>query len=412
MSIEPDDLRSLVRDISPRILSALVRRFGDFADAEEALQDALMSANARWPKEGWPKDPFAWLLTVASRRLIDRVRQDVARKRREQTVFQEQHEPHDEQDTIHFLFLCCHPALSEASAIALTLRAVAGLSTEQIARAFMVPARTMAQRISRAKRKIRESPVLAQPADDYRKTPELKPVMRVLYLMFNEGYLALAGAKLQRVDLAEEAIFLTRKLHSLVVEPEVQGLLALMLFSHSRRGARTGPHGELVPLADQDRSLWDTENIREGQALLGQALRQGPPGIYQVQAAIHALHCEARDVSNTDWPQILGLYQLLGKLDPNPMIALNGAIALAMVEGPESGLQMIRQLEDHSLMRKHHRLFTVRGHLYEMADQPEKAMQDFRSAARKTDSLPERDYLSLKVAQLGEGIQASGKMQS
>lgn len=383
-------------------MGVLVRKYGDFADAEDSVQDALIAASYQWIRDGWPENPYGWLLTVASRKMIDRVRSDVARKRREISAVVELEEP-ESKDSLDLLLMCCHPAISQSSAIALTLRAVAGLSTEQIARAFLVPGKTMSQRISRAKRTIKESGLELQVPQKAQRKERLAAAMHVLYLMFNEGYLSSNGASLQRPDLADEAISIMRKLHELEPgHPEVKGLLALMLLSHSRRFARAGGRGELIPLNEQNRALWDQENILEGATLLKEALIKGYVGSYQIQAAIHALHSEAKDTDTTDWTQILGLYRMLMKMENNPMVSLNAAIAQAMVEGPSSGLATLREIGNHPSMKSHYRFFAVRGHLHEMTGEYQKAIHDFLAAARRTDSLPERNYLNRKSARLNE----------
>ncbi|HEU4564895.1 MAG TPA: sigma-70 family RNA polymerase sigma factor, partial [Gemmatimonadaceae bacterium] len=343
----------LLRDLAPRVLGAVARRHGDFAAAEDAVQEALIAAAARWPAEGIPANPQGWLYHVALRRITDQVRSELARRRREEAVAGELWAewafvpPPDgeigaeEDDTLLLLFMCCHPALTPPSAIALTLRAVAGLTTAEIANAFLVPEATMAQRISRAKQNIKTSGIPFRMPDDGERAARLRAVLHVLYLLFNEGYASSIGPDLQRPDLAGEAIRLARMLHELLPEDgEVTGLLALMLLTHARRAARTGAGGELIPLDEQDRSLWDRRLITEGSALLTDALPRGPVGLYQLQAAIAALHDEAARVEDTDWPQILALYGVLKRLVDNPMVALSHAIAAAMVHGPAAGLAL------------------------------------------------------------------------
>jgi predicted RNA polymerase sigma factor len=380
------------------------------------VQEALLAAAAQWPRDGLPEEPRAWLLRVASRRLTDHVRAEAARRRREALVVslvppEEQlalapdDAPAEHDDTLALLFMCCHPALTPASAIALTLRAVGGLTTAEIARAFLVPEATMAQRISRAKQSIQASGVpFALPAGD-EIDARRATVCHVLYLMFSEGYTASIGPSLQRRDLAAEALRLTRMLHRLLPdEGEVAGLLALMLLTDARRAARTGPSGELIPLDRQDRSQWDREEIAEGIALVTATLSRGAIGAYAVQAAIAALHDEAPSAEQTDWPQILALYELLLQLSDNPMVSLNHAIALAMVHGPAAGLARLEALANDPRLATHHRLDAVRAHLLERAGEHEAAIAHFRRAAARTDSLPERDYLLSQAARLHDAL--------
>ena len=396
----------LLRALAPQVLGAVVRRFGDFAAAEDAVQEALFAATVRWPELGVPDDPRAWLIQVAARRLTDQLRADLARRRREAIVVAEQLDEapsapeHD--DTLVLLFMCCHPALTPSSAIALTLRAVGGLTTAEIANAFLVPEATMAQRISRAKERIRSSGVaFGLPAPDDRRA-RLSAVLHVLYLIFSEGYVASVGEDLQRRDLANEAIRLTRALHhALPQDGEVAGLLALMLLTDARRSARTGPHGELIPLAEQDRALWDRRAIAEGVALITATLSMGSIGSYQLQAAIAAVHDEASRAEDTDWQEILALYGVLRRMSDNPMVELNHAIAAAMVHGPGVGLDLLQSIEG---LAGHHRLDAVRAHLFEMAGERESAIEHYLSAAGKTTSIPERIYLTTKAAELRDRI--------
>jgi RNA polymerase sigma factor (sigma-70 family) len=389
----------------------VARKHEDFAAAEDAVQDALIAAASQWPVEGVPGNPGGWLYRVALRRLADQVRSEQARRRREHAVasrlaVEEPFAPvvggegaAERDDTLILLFMCCHPALTAPSAIALTLRAVGGLTTAEIANAFLVPEATMAQRISRAKQRITASRIpfsLPTPED---RDQRLAAVLHVLYLIFNEGYSSSIGPALQRADLAEEAIRLVRAVHALLPENgEVAGLLALMLLTHARRAARTGAAGELIPLDDQDRSRWDRGLIAEGTVLVSRALAAGPAGAYQLQAAIAALHDEAARVEETDWPQILALYELLATLSDNPMVALNRAIAAAMVHGPTVGLELVRALAPK--LEGHYRLDAVRGHLHEMAGDREQALAHYRAAAARTMSIPERDYLTTRAARL------------
>ncbi|WP_117214757.1 RNA polymerase sigma factor [Allorhizocola rhizosphaerae] len=387
-----NEWEGLLRDLAPRVLGGLVRRYGYFDECEDAVQEALLEAAVKWPAEGVPDNPRAWLHTVASRRLIDLWRSDEARKRRElQVTLQEPPlaSVTDEDDTLKLLFLCCHDSLSPASQIALTLRAVGGLTTAQIARAFFVPEATMAQRISRAKATIKGEP--------FRMHANLAPVLHVLYLIFNEGYTASSGEALHDVTLSAEAIRLTRMLPG---DGEVAGLLALMLFTDARRPARTSPDGALVPLAEQDRTLWDRASIAEAQALLTDALANHTIGPYQLQAAIAGVHAEAPSADETDWTQILALYGLLARMAPNPMVTLNHAVALAMVKGPQAGLDLLSTLDEDPRMAKHHRLAAVRAHLLEMSGEPAAAREAYELAAKRTTSLPEQRYLLDRAARL------------
>jgi len=406
-----------LRALAPEVLGILCRRTKDFAAAEDAVQEALVAAAQQWPAEGLPAHPRAWLLQVASRRLTDEARMAIARRAREQIVVSLV--PAEEQvvvgaddgaevlddDSLALLFMCCHPSLSPASAIALTLRAVGGLTTAEIARAFLVPEATMAQRISRAKQLIRDSgiPFERPGADAF--TARLGAVMHVLYLMFSEGYAASSGDSLVRTDLSGEAVRVTRLLHRLVPgEPEVAGLLALLLLTDARRAARTGPAGELVPLDQQDRARWDRQAISEGVALLDGALPQGRPGPYQLQAAVAALHDEAPSAAETDWPQILALYEVLRNLSDNPMVELNHAIATAMVQGPAAGLALLDQLASDARLAGTHRLDAVRAHLLERAGDLAGASALYRRAAGRTASTVERDYLLAHAARLTDAV--------
>ena len=391
------DFEVLLRDLTPQVLGAVVRRTGDFTAAEDAVQEALLAATKTWPRDGVPDNPRAWLIQAASRRFIDEVRQEQARRRREELAAQRDvpaAEVESTDDTLRLLFLCCHPALTPASAIALTLRAVGGLTTAEIAAAYLVPEATMAQRISRAKGRVKGVKFEVDESDE-----RLSQVLHVLYLLFNEGYTSSSGAELQRSDLSTEAIRLTRMVHALLPENgQVTGLLALMLLNDARRAARTGSAGELIPLEEQDRGLWNKEFITEGVALAVDAFGRPPLGEYQLQAAIAALHDEVDRPQDTDWPQILALYGLLEELSGNPMVTLNRAIAVAMVEGPQAGLELLRPLD--AKLPGHYRLDAVRGHLYEMLGDAATAADHFSAAARRTTSLPERDYLTTKAAEV------------
>jgi RNA polymerase sigma factor (sigma-70 family) len=408
----PLDARSehLLRELAPQVLGAVIRRYRDFTAAEDAVQEALVAAAIEWPRNGLPDHPRAWLIQVASRRMTDHIRSEAARRRREIAAAIDPDAPapslggeQDEDDTLILLFMCCHPALTSSSAIALTLRAVGGLTTAEIARAFLTPEATMAQRISRAKASIKASGVpFSLPGHDER-SQRLRTVLHVLYLIFNEGYTSTAGPQLHRTELSSEAIRLARSVrHSLPDDPEVTGLLSLMLLTDARRNARTGPHGELIPLTRQDRTLWDQAAISEGIALLTAALPKGAIGPYQLQAAIAAIHDEAARVEDTDWPQILALYELLKAMSDNPMVVLNHAIATAMVHGPAAGLELLHALDSDPRLRGHHRLDAVRAHLLEMAGDRPNAIAHYQAAAALATSLPERNYLITQAARLRE----------
>jgi RNA polymerase sigma factor (sigma-70 family) len=402
-SIENSD--GLLRELAPQVLVALVRRYGDFASAEDAVQEALVTATTTWPTVGRPDNPLNWLVRVASRRLIEQYRRDDARRRREDIAASwslAEAAPiaapaHD--DTLTLMYMCCHPSLTPASAIPLTLRAVAGLSTREIAAAFLVPESTMAQRISRSKAKIKASnEPFALPSADSR-AERLRSVLHVLYLLFNEGYASSSGPDLARTDLSGEAIRLTRLVRSaLPNDPEVTGLLALMVLNDARRRARTGADGELVPLAEQDRTRWDRALISEGVALITAALRQGQVGQYQIQAAIAAVHDQAVRYADTNWTEIVSLYSLLERMTGNPMVRLNRAVAEAMANGPGAGLSLLDGLE-HDL-GDHHRLHSVRAHLLEMIGETGAAIAEFKAAAARTANLREQQYLTKQAARL------------
>ena len=405
-------IEQLLRELAPQILSPVVRRFRDFAAAEDAVQEALIAATEQWPRDGVPVNPRGWLIQVASRRMTDHIRSEVARRRREEVAAEEAERlappveiaaESGEDDTLVLLFMCCHPALTRASAIALTLRAVGGLTTGEIANAFLVPEATMAQRISRAKQSIKESGIPFQlPMAEDRAQP-LRAVLHVLYLIFNEGYASSAGPQLRRADLSDEAIRLTRIVYERQRDDtEVAGLLALMLLTDARRAARTGPNGELIPLAQQIRARWDRQQIAEGVALLSTALPKGAVGPYQLQAAIAAVHDEAASAEDTDWQQILALYELLKRMSDNPMIVLNHAIAAAMVHGPRKGLGLLGPLDSDTRLTERHRLEAVRAHLLEMAGDHEAAILHYRIAASRATNMPERDYLIMQAARLSE----------
>jgi len=395
----------LLRGLAPRALAAVVRRYGHFADAEDAVQEALLAAATTWPADGTPDNPLAWLIRVASRKMADQYRSDEARRRREEIAASWSLIPHEPvpayDDTLTLMLMCCHPALSPGAAIPLTLRAVGGLTTREIAAAFLVPEATMAQRISRAKARLKgldEPFTLPPPGGGDR----LRSVLHVLYLIFNEGYAASDGPDLARTDLSGEAVRLARGVHAaLPRDAEVTGLLALMLLTDARRPARTGPGGELVPLEDQDRARWDRRLITEGLNLLTGALRQGQPGEYQLQASIAALHDQAASHAGTDWARILALYDRLDRLTGNPMVTLNRAVATAMADGPGAGLALLDRLGDR--LGDHHRLHSVRAHLLAQAGDTGGAIAEFEAAAARTTNLRERDYLVTQAARLAAG---------
>ncbi|MGW5703053.1 RNA polymerase sigma factor [Amycolatopsis japonica] len=397
-------VEALLRELAPQVIGLLVRKHGQFDACEDAVQEALLSAAQQWPEQGVPDSPKSWLATVASRRLVDEWRSESARRRREENDALMDPAPatvSDSDDTLTVLFLCCHPSLSAPSQLALTLRAVGGLTTGEIANAFLVPESTLAQRISRAKQTIKKAgaefvlPPSAELGD------RLRVVLQVLYLIFNEGYTTSGGPDLHRADLTAEAIRLTRLLRRLMPdEDEVTGLLALMLLTDARRAARAGDDGSLVPLAEQDRTRWNAETIAEGVSLVSEALEAGPVGPYQVQAAIAAVHSEAATAADTDWPQILALYDVLEKVSPGPVVTLNRAVAVAEVNGPEAGLELLATLDDDSRMSQTHRLDSVRGHLLELAGDTGAAREAYLRAAGKTASEPERQYLTRRAERL------------
>ncbi len=416
---------NLLRDLAPQVLGAVIRRFGDFFAAEDAVQEALLAAALQWPNEGVPDNPRGWLIHVAARRMTDHIRAELARRRREFVVVTQTDQQvapaadppslgslgssfggpgtggTDQDDTLILLFMCCHQALTRPSAIALTLRAVGGLTTAEIANAFLVPEATMAQRISRAKQRIKASGVPFRMPTVGERAERLSAVLHVLYLIFNEGYASSIGPDLQRTDLSNEAIRLTRAVHNLLPnDGEVAGLLALMLLTDARRPARTGPDGELIPLEEQDRTMWDRNAIAEGIALITDTLSRGSVGAYQLQAAVAAVHDEASRAEDTDWPQILALYGLLKRMSDNPMVTLNHAIAAAMVQGPRAGLELLEPLGADERLAGHYRLDAVRAHLFEMAGDHQAALAHYQAAARRTTSIPERNYLTTKAARL------------
>ena len=407
-------LEDLLRRMAPQVLGAVVRRYGHFDLAEDAVQEALLAAATQWPADGGPDNPRAWLITVASRRLTDLLRSEQSRRRREDAVAQwvvtdtrsdaeadRPGAPFD--DTLVLLFMCCHPSLSPVSQVALTLRAVGGLTTAEVARAFLVPEATMTRRITRAKQQIKQSGIPFRMPPGAEHADRLGAVLHVLYLIFNEGYATTSGPHLQRHELAAEAIRLTRMIQPLLPDDsEVTGLLALMLLTDARRAARTGLGGEVVPMAEQDRSRWDAASIAEGVALITAALPRGPVGPYQLQAAIAAIHDEAPSAEETDWPQIMSLYELLMRTSDNPVIALNHAVAVAMARGPTAGLDLLERLAPDQRIADDHRLHAVRGHLLELLGDRAAARTSYLAAAGRSTSLPQQRYLHGRAARLGD----------
>jgi RNA polymerase sigma factor (sigma-70 family) len=407
----------VLRDLAPHVLAALVRRFRDFALCEDAVQEALIAAAAQWPDGGLPANPLGWLIRVARRRMVDAVRSDSSRRSREAMVagdgeatvpagedtIDADPDDLDPNDTLVLLFMCCHPALTPASAIALTLRAVGGLTTPPIAKAFLVPETTISRRISRAKETIRTSGIPFRMPNVDERAARIESVLHVLYLIFNEGYTATGGEELYRTDLSSEAIRLVRQVRRIIpTNGDVAGLLALMLLTDARRAARSGPNGELIPLDEQDRSLWDAVAIAEGIQLASEALSLGGIGEYQLQAAIAAVHAEARRADDTDWPQIVALYAMLMRISDSPVVALNHAIAVAMVDGPNAGLALLHSLEGDERLTVSHRLDAVRAHLLDRAGDRVAAVELYRRAAGRTTSIPERNYLLMKAARLAD----------
>ncbi|MGI8507702.1 MAG: RNA polymerase sigma factor [Gemmatimonadaceae bacterium] len=401
----------LLRELAPQVLGAVARRHCDFAAAEDAVQEALIAAASQWPTDGVPTNPSGWLYHVAIRRITDHLLSELARRRREDAIASELWAEWafvpppdveigvDQDDTLVLIFMCCHPALSPSSAIALTLRAVGGLTTAEIANAFLVPEATMAQRISRAKQSIKASKIPFSMPTNGERAERLSAVLHVLYLIFSEGYTSSTGAELHRTDLSDEAIRLTRAVHNLLPDDgEITGLLALMLLTDARRAARTSASGELIPLDEQDRTLWDKSLIAAGIRLISSALSNGSIGPYQLQAAIAAVHDEAARAEDTDWPQIFALYGLLKRMSDNPMVALSHAIAAAMVHGAVVGLDLLQELDTDALLGGHYRLDAVRAHLYEMSGDHERAILHYRAASERTPSMPERNYLIVKAA--------------
>ncbi|MBG0828424.1 RNA polymerase sigma factor [Planomonospora sp. ID67723] len=409
-----DGAGDLLRPLAPQVLGALVRRYGHFDTAEDAVQEALLAAAVQWPREGVPDNPRGWLITVASRRMTDLLRSEQARRHREDTVARWEPPRHwpepaagrpasDSDDTLILLFMCCHPSLSPASQIALTLRAVGGLTTAEIARAFLVPEATMTRRISRAKRRVKDSGIPFGMPSGAERAERLDAVLHVLYLIFNEGYASTSGPDLQRTALSAEAIRLARTVHRLLPgDGEVTGLLALMLLTDARRPARTGPDGALIPMAEQDRGLWDAGRIAEGVALVTGALGRGATGPYQLQAAVAALHDEAPNAEATDWPQIAALYELLMRISDNPVVALSHAVAVSMARGAREGLDLVDKLEADTRIAGDHRLHAVRAHLLEMSGDRAAARDSYLEAARRTMAFPQQRYLYARAARLAD----------
>ncbi len=413
VAVTPEHVAETWRREAPYVLAALARRHGDFADCEDAAQEAALAAAAQWPSDGLPDDPRGWLVTVGSRRLVDAHRSAVARTRREDhaarapapTGVAADVAPADRDDTLLLLLMCCHPALSEASRVALTLRSVGGLTTEQVAAAFLVPTATMAQRISRAKATLRQQGARFEVPAPEGLVERLHAVRQVLYLAFNEGYAATAGDHLTDVSVAGEAIRLTRMLGRAEAaagrpDDETTGLLALMLLTHARRDARTDGHGDLVPLAEQDRTRWDAGQVVEGTRLVTAVLARGEVGPYQLQAAIAAVHAEAAAYADTDWLQITLLYRLLEQIAPGPAVTLNLAVAVGMAHGAWEGLVVLAPLEQDPALARSHRLPAVRAHLRELAGDEVGAREDYLAAARLTRSRPEQRYLAHRAAAL------------
>jgi RNA polymerase sigma factor (sigma-70 family) len=402
----------LLRELAPQVLGALVRRHSQLDICEDAVQEALLEASAEWPKSGVPEYPAGWLLTVATRRLIDHVRSDSARRRREERIvvgappaelagLPDEEADNDRDDSLVLLYMCCHPALNSPAQVALTLRAVGGLSTAEIAGAFFVPETTMGQRISRAKQRLRDADAVFSLPPPEEVEERTRAVRHVLYLIFNEGYTSSSGPQVNRAELTTEAIRLAREVHRLrPADTETTGLLALMLLTEARRRARTTPDGDVVPLAEQDRTLWDKELVQEGVALVTGALSDGPLGSYQLQAAIAAVHDEAERVEDTDWAQVVALYELLDQISPNPMATLNHSVALAMVSGPAAGLDLLATLQTDPRVSQHHLFYAVRGHLLDMAGNYTAASKAFETAARHTASQPEKRYLLKRSKQV------------
>lgn len=409
----PERVEDLLRELAPQVLGTLLRRYGRFEECEDAVQEALLAAAMQWHGQGIPDNPRSWLVTVSVRRMVDQIRSEQARRRREVTAavrgtpdtigapIPGDESPGDQDDALALLFLCCHPALTPAAQIALTLRAVGGLTTAEVARAFLVPEATMGPRISRAKQRIKSVGASFAMPSAHEWAERLGTVLHVLYLIFNEGYTASSGPDLHRGELTAEAIRLTRVLYQSVPDDgEVAGLLALMLLTDARRSARIRPDGVLIPLAEQDRNRWDRAMINEGTALVTTAMRVSPLGQYQLQAATTALHVQAPRAEDTDWEQIRILYGILRRIAPNPMVTLNYIVAVAMSRGPMAGLELLEGLNSDPRMAGHHRLYAVRAHLHELAGDYTAAHANYLLAAQRTTSLPEQRYLLEKAGNL------------
>jgi RNA polymerase sigma factor (sigma-70 family) len=399
------ELEAAIRTAAPRALAALVRRYGVFDQCEDAVQEALLEAFVQWRANGVPEQPIGWLISVATRRMMDGWRRDNARRQRELNDYLRAPDPapedyhEDSDDTVRLLVLCCHPELTAASQVALTLRSVGGLTTAEVAAALLVSETTVAQRISRAKRQLKDARFELPTADEY--DARLRAVLQVLYLIFNEGHTASAGDSLQRVDLAEEALRITRLLCQATGEAgEVAGLLALMILTHARRDARTGPGGNLIPADRQDRSRWYADEIAQGIRIVEETLRTGPLGPYQLEAAIAAVHSEADSVETTDWEQIAGLYRILEKIDPSPMVTLGSAVAVAMTDGPDAGIAIVEGLADDRYLGDHHRRLSVLAHLHELAGRPDQARSNYLAALERTRNTAEQNYLRDRIAHL------------
>jgi RNA polymerase sigma-70 factor (ECF subfamily) len=404
-------VEAVFREERGRLLASLVRQFGDLDLAEEVASDAVATALERWPVDGVPARPGAWLLTTARRKAVDRLRRDKAYAARlavlQADVDRGGHAvgPADDEDVpderLRLFFTCCHPALPLDAQVALTLRCLAGLSTPEVARAFLVPAATMAQRIVRAKRKIKGARIPFRVPEGDELLARLPGVLRIVYAIFTEGYAASGGPELVRADLADEAIRLARILHRLLPgEREVAGLLALLLLVDARREARTGPDGQLVLLDEQDRSRWDRESIEEGRRLVVAALQGGRPGPYVLQAAIAAVHDEAADVATTDWPQVVALYDVLADVAPSPVVALNRAVAVAMRDGPAAGLELLDALAADERLRGYHLLPAARADLLRRLGRRAAAAAAYREALSLVGNEPERAYLTRRLAEV------------
>ena len=404
-----DQIDAIYRSDSRRVLATLIRLLGDFDLAEEALHDAFAAAVERWPREGLPANPVAWLVSTGRFKSIDRLRRrarfdasliEVAERLSSTTPAPEMDDEHVEDDRLRLIFTCCHPALAPDAQVALTLREVCGLTTEEIARAFLTPAPTLAQRIVRAKAKIRDAVIPYQIPGRPELADRLDTVLHVIYLVFNEGYSASSGESLTRHDLSAEAIRLGRLLVELLPEPEAKGLLGLMLLNDSRRAARTSPDGEIILLEDQDRSLWDREQMDEGRALVEEALRPAKVGRFALQAAIAALHADAPNAESTDWRQIVGLYGLLRLADDSPVVELNRAVAAAMVEGPAVGLRLIDAILDRGELTDYYLAHSARADLCRRLGLTSDARVSYERALALTKQEPERRFLERRLASL------------